>query len=108
MTFSCMTLQIEYLDEGKLPADLSGGLVFSLKELDALKERIEAHGQEKSRLRKLHNELHREHANLNRERRFQEKKTQDTENKYTEVQLLKFGQVSPSASLSTSFFSNIL
>lgn len=85
--------QVEFMVNGVMPKDLSAGIVFSLRELQGLKDRIEAHGQEKTALKKLHKELRKQHASLNRERRFQEKKTHETENKYVEVQLLKFGQV---------------
>ncbi len=85
--------QVEFMVNGVMPKDLSAGIVFSLQELQGLKDQIEAHGQEKTALKKLHKELRKQHASLNRERRFQEKKTHETENKYVEVQLLKFGQV---------------
>lgn len=93
--------QVEFMVNGVMPKDLSAGIVFSLRELQGLKDRIEAHGQEKTALKKLHKELRKQHASLNRERRFQEKKTHETENKYVEVQLLKFGQVHFLCSLTT-------
>ena len=85
--------QIEYMDdEYSVPRDLFGGLIFTSGQLQSLKDQIETHGQQIVSWRQLHKELHKEHTNLNKERWLQEKKTWDTENKYMEVQLLKFGQ----------------
>lgn len=84
--------QVEYMENGQLPEDLSGGLVFTLTEEQGLKDRIQAHVQEKISLKKLHKDLHKMHADLQRERRNEEKKTKMTEQKYVESQMLKFGE----------------
>lgn len=81
------------MENGQLPEDLSGGLVFTLTEEQGLKDRIQAHVQEKISLKKLHKDLHKMHADLQRERRNEEKKTKMTEQKYVESQMLKFGEV---------------
>lgn len=86
-------MQVEYIENGQLPQDLSGALVFTLSEEQGLKERIQAHIQEKVQLKKLHKDLHKMHSDLQRERRAQEKKTVMTGQKYVEGQLLKFGEV---------------
>lgn len=86
-------MQVEYIENGQLPVDLSGALVFTLTEEQGLKDRIQAHIQEKAALKKLHKDLHKMHADLQRERRAQEKKTVLTAQKYVEGQMLKFGEV---------------
>ncbi|XP_073389428.1 cilia- and flagella-associated protein 44 isoform X4 [Physcomitrium patens] len=84
--------QVEYMENGRLPEDLSRALVFALKEEQGLIDRLRAHGERKKSLKKLHKELKKMHADLQRERRAQEKKTKQTEAKYVESQMLKFGE----------------
>jgi len=86
-------MQVEYMENGQLPADLSVALLFTLTEEQGLKDRIQAHVQEKISLKKLHKDLHKMHADLQRDRRFEEKKTEMTQQKYVEGQMLKFGEV---------------
>jgi len=86
-------MQVEYMENGQLPADLSGALVFTLSEEQGLKDRIQAHMEEKVSLKKLLKDLHKMHADLQRDRRFEEKKTKMTQQKYVESQMLKFGEV---------------
>ncbi|KAG0579336.1 hypothetical protein KC19_4G091500 [Ceratodon purpureus] len=84
--------QVEYMENGQLPEDLSGGLVFELREEQALIQRLHKHGEEKKGLKQLHKDLHKMHADLQRDRRNEEKKTRMTEQKYVEGQMLKFGE----------------
>lgn len=86
-------IQVEYMENGELPEDLTGALVFELREEQGLIQRLHAHGEEKKALKKLHKELHKMHSDLQKERRNQEKKTRQTEAKYVEGQMLKFGEV---------------
>lgn len=84
--------QVEYMENGQLPADLAGALVFELREEQALIQRLRAHGKEKAALKQLIKDLHKMHADLQRDRRNEEKKTRLTEQKYVEGQMLKFGE----------------
>ena len=97
------TVQVEYMENGTLPEDLSAALVFELREEQALIQRLHAHGEEKKALKQLHKDLHKYHADLQRDRRNEEKKTRATEHKYVEGQLLKFGEVPVLSNSSRSF-----
>lgn len=91
------------MENGQLPEDLAGALVFELREEQALIQRLRAHGKEKAALKQLIKDLHKMHADLQRDRRNEEKKTRLTEQKYVEGQLLKFGEVPVTSTSSHSF-----
>jgi hypothetical protein len=61
------TTQIQCLVEGRLPADLSGALVFSSAQLERLRARIGQLGSEKAALRRSQADLRREHQQLQRD-----------------------------------------
>eukprot|EP00959_Pyramimonas_sp_CCMP1952_P107140 2240000-Pyramimonas_sp.AAC.1 len=56
--------QMEYLVDGRLPDDISQGLVFSNASLRRLKMRIKELIQEKAQLRRKQKELRREHIQV--------------------------------------------
>ncbi|KAL3702172.1 hypothetical protein R1sor_020194 [Riccia sorocarpa] len=85
--------QIEYLEDGEMPEDLSGGLVFDNAVFQNLKDIIADHMKAKLSLKELHTELRKEHQALSREKRIEEERTTHIEARCVEVQMLKFGQV---------------
>eukprot|EP00798_Chlamydomonas_sp_ICE-L_P007462 gene7462-603_t len=85
--------QIEYLVDGRLPEDLSQGLVFSNVELQRLKRRIDELEQEKADLKARQKGLKKEHLQLLRDKRAKDDKVSEMERKAYDVQMLKFGQV---------------
>ncbi|KAI9014667.1 hypothetical protein BC832DRAFT_164254 [Gaertneriomyces semiglobifer] len=85
--------QIQYLEKGLLPADLSQALVFVGEGLTKLKNRIRELQQEKADIRKQHKELKRMHVSLIKNRREKQSKLQELEARATDVQMLKFGQI---------------
>ncbi|KAL2620171.1 hypothetical protein R1flu_000376 [Riccia fluitans] len=85
--------QIEFLEGGELPEDLSRGLVFDNAVFQNLKDIIADHMKAKQSLKKLHKELRKEHQTLNREKKIEDERTANIEARCVEVQMLKFGQV---------------
>ncbi|KAI5061173.1 hypothetical protein GOP47_0023678 [Adiantum capillus-veneris] len=85
--------QLEHLPDAKLPDDLSQALIFSNTVINELKETIKDHGTETAALKKLQKELKKEHITLVRERKSRESKIEDLEQRVTDVQMLKFGQI---------------
>jgi len=84
--------QMEYLVNGKLPEDLSVGLVFSNDELRRLKNRIKELIEEKSDLKKKQKDLRGDHNRLQRDKKLKEARIADLEGRAKQVQMLKFGQ----------------
>jgi hypothetical protein len=91
-----MTLQIEYIEDGDLPQDMSKGLVFDNNVFQQLRETIKEHLKSKHALKKLQRDLRKEHQLLARDKKIEEEKTTAIEARCIEVQMLKFGQVSHS------------
>ncbi|KAL2650271.1 hypothetical protein R1flu_018399 [Riccia fluitans] len=85
--------QIEFLEGGELPEDLSRGLVFDNAVFQNLKDIIADHMKAKQSLKELHKELRKEHQTLNREKKIEDERTANIEARCVEVQMLKFGQV---------------
>ncbi|KAK9811670.1 hypothetical protein WJX72_008037 [[Myrmecia] bisecta] len=85
--------QIEFLEAGQLPEDLSQALVFSDRELARLQKRIQELGGEKGDLRQAQQELKREHIQLLRDLRTKQQKVAELEARAVDVQMLKFGQI---------------
>mmetsp|Transcript_31350 Transcript_31350/g.43492 ORF Transcript_31350/g.43492 Transcript_31350/m.43492 type:complete len:486 (+) Transcript_31350:207-1664(+) len=85
--------QMEYLVEGKLPDDISLGLVFSNAALRRLKMRIKELIQEKAQLRREQKELRRVHIQLHRDKKAKEQRIAELEGRAHDVQMLKFGQL---------------
>ncbi|CAM6106313.1 unnamed protein product [Calypogeia fissa] len=92
MVLSLRMSQIEYLEDGGLPKDMSKGLVFDNTVFQQLRETIKEHLKSKHSLRKLHRDLRKEHQVLMREKKTEEEKTNTIEARCIEVQMLKFGQ----------------
>lgn len=86
-------VQIEYLEDGVLPEDLSGALVFDNAVFQGLTDIITEHMKAKQALKELHKELRKEHQALNREKKSEDERTANIEARCVEVQMLKFGQV---------------
>ncbi|BBN11831.1 cilia- and flagella-associated protein 44 [Marchantia polymorpha subsp. ruderalis] len=84
--------QIEYLEDGVLPEDLSGALVFDNAVFQGLTDIITEHMKAKQALKELHKELRKEHQALNREKKSEDERTANIEARCVEVQMLKFGQ----------------
>ncbi|KAK3285967.1 hypothetical protein CYMTET_6449 [Cymbomonas tetramitiformis] len=85
--------QMEYLVDGKLPDDLTQGLVFSNGALRRLKARIKELIQEKAQLKRKQKELRREHIQLHRDKKTKEQRIAELEARAYDVQMLKFGQL---------------
>ncbi|KAJ3162408.1 Cilia- and flagella-associated protein 44 [Geranomyces michiganensis] len=85
--------QLQYLEKGALPSDLSGALVFMNQGLVRLRRRIKELQQEKADIRRQHKELRRMHVSLIKSRKEKQAKLQELEARAVDVQMLKFGQI---------------
>ncbi|CAG9460447.1 unnamed protein product [Pedinophyceae sp. YPF-701] len=85
--------QVEYLDDGHLPRDLSDALVFSQTARERLKARIGELMREKQELRAQQRQLRRDHVQLQRELGGREKEIGDLRARADEIQVLKFGSL---------------
>ncbi|KAI9094906.1 hypothetical protein DFS34DRAFT_227574 [Phlyctochytrium arcticum] len=85
--------QMQYLDKGALPSDLSPALVFVNEGLLKLRNRIKELQQERADIRKQHKELRKMHVGLIKSRKEKLQKLQELEARATDVQMLKFGQI---------------
>ncbi|KAJ3023852.1 Cilia- and flagella-associated protein 44 [Thoreauomyces humboldtii] len=84
--------QLQHLERGALPADLSGALVFMNQGLTRLRSRIKELQQEKADIRRQHKELRKMHVSLVKSRKEKQAKLQELEARAVDVQMLKFGQ----------------
>ncbi|KAL3160143.1 hypothetical protein ABBQ32_010912 [Trebouxia sp. C0010 RCD-2024] len=85
--------QIEYLQDGRLPSDLSGALLFSTAELDKLKRRVQELADERTELKAAQRQLRHEHVQLLKDKTATQQKLAELQQKAVDVQMLKFGQV---------------
>ncbi|KAL0027158.1 hypothetical protein WJX79_011044 [Trebouxia sp. C0005] len=85
--------QIEYLQEGQLPSDLSGALLFSNTELDKLKHRVRELAEERAGLKAAQRQLQHEHVQLLKNKAATQDKLAELQQKAVDVQMLKFGQI---------------
>ena len=85
--------QVEFLENGRLPTDLSQGLVFSGSALESLRGRVKDLVQEKAALKRQQKELRKEHVQLQRSKKSKDQKIVELEKKAKDVQMLKFGQI---------------
>eukprot|EP00054_Salpingoeca_dolichothecata_P028412 m.215633 g.215633 ORF g.215633 m.215633 type:complete len:1145 (+) comp26213_c1_seq1:4271-7705(+) len=86
--------QIELMDEnGRLPSDLSDALLFDQENIQKLKENISRLSKEKSLQRKEYKDIRLAQSRLQKEKKEKESEKQVLENKFTELQMLKFGML---------------
>eukprot|EP00879_Flechtneria_rotunda_P013188 GHRR01013773.1.p1 GENE.GHRR01013773.1~~GHRR01013773.1.p1 ORF type:complete len:651 (+),score=294.03 GHRR01013773.1:456-2408(+) len=85
--------QISHLEGGGLPADLSGGLVFSQQQLARLKQRMQELDTERAWLKQQQKELQRQASQLAADRAAKEAHLAELTGRCRDVQMLKFGQV---------------
>ncbi len=85
--------QIQYLNNNKVPTDLSEALVFYNEGLYNLKKRIKELHQEKNDIKKQHRELRKQHVSLNKSKKEKELRVLELQAKARDVQMLKFGQI---------------
>ncbi|KAJ3173567.1 Cilia- and flagella-associated protein 44 [Geranomyces variabilis] len=85
--------QLQYLEKGALPTDLSGALIFMNEGLVRLRRRIKELQQEKADIRRQHKELRKMHVSLVKSRKEKQAKLQELEARAVDVQMLKFGQI---------------
>ncbi|XP_006522026.1 cilia- and flagella-associated protein 44 isoform X2 [Mus musculus] len=85
--------QIEYMEFGEVPEDLSGTLVFSNHSLDRLQERIVQLQEENAKQQKLNKECRERRKLLIREKREMAKTISKMEETVRELMISKFGRV---------------
>jgi chromosome segregation ATPase len=85
--------QIQYLQENKIPEDLSPTLVFYNGGLAQLRRRIKELQQEKLDIKKQHRELKKQHVLFNKSKKEKQSRVQELQEKARDVQMLKFGQL---------------
>ena len=85
--------QIQYLNNEKIPRDLTSSLVFHNDGLSQLKRRIKELHQEKNDIKKQHRELKKLHVSFNKSKKEKEQRVSELTAKARDVQMLKFGQI---------------
>jgi hypothetical protein len=85
--------QIQYLEENKIPTDMTHALVFYNEGLAQLKRRIKELQQEKLDIKKQHRELKKQHVMYNKSKKEKQARVAELQEKARDVQMLKFGQI---------------
>ncbi|XP_064412807.1 cilia- and flagella-associated protein 44 [Latimeria chalumnae] len=85
--------QVEFLQNGEIPNDLSQALVFPNQALLSLQQRIKELQMEKGEKRNLYKEARHQHVQLIRDRRELEAKIKILEEMCREMMMMKFGRV---------------
>ena len=85
--------QLQYLDNNKVPTNLSTSLLFFNEGLLQLKRRIKELYQEKNDIKKQHRELKKLHISFNKNKKEKEQRVTELSAKTRDVQMLKFGQI---------------
>lgn len=93
VAFPLKLSQIQYLEEGALPASIENGLIFTSTGMQRLRDRIEELQEEKVTLKHEFKELKKQHKSLQKSLRAKQTDIDAEKKKCEDVQILKFGQV---------------
>ncbi|KAB5533238.1 hypothetical protein PHYPO_G00129510 [Pangasianodon hypophthalmus] len=85
--------QIEYMNNGVMPSDLSGALVMNAASVSRLHERIKELQQEKSAQRQLYRQARQQHVQLRNDLRDMEAKSQELKAHCELLMFKKFGKL---------------
>jgi hypothetical protein len=85
--------QIQYLEDGHIPTDLSSALVFYNEGLASLNRRILELKDEKINIKKQHRELKKQHVGYIKSKKEKQLNVVELTTKNREVQMLKFGKL---------------